>query len=230
MRHLVRAAGMLPGTDQAPLPYLETLFDGYADTFDQHLASLGYRVPGAIREALDHLIDQGHISHLGDVLDLGCGTGLVASFIADLPSTSLTGVDISENMIAMARGKALYRDLAVADIGAFLEGTQHRWHIILAGDVLCYRGALDDLFASIATALQPGGWLVCNVEHDPAASGPGWRLEAQGRYVHHADYVRACLTRAGFETIGLRPETLRYEACAPVSGLLITARKGPADV
>ncbi len=230
VRHLVRAAGMLPGTDSAPLPYLEAVFDGYADNFDQHLTSLGYRVPGAIRDTLDHLIEQGRITSLGDVLDLGCGTGLVGSFIADLPLTSLTGIDISENMIAKARAKALYTDFAVADIGAYLNATPTRWNVVLGGDVLCYRGALDSLFASAATALRPGGWLICNVEHDPTAPAPGWRLEAQGRYAHHADYVRACLANAGLQTIELRPETLRYEGCAPVNGLIITARKGPADV
>ena len=230
VRHLVRAAGMLPGADRAPLPYLETVFDGYADNFDQHLTSLGYRVPGAIRDTLDHLIGQGRIDSLGDVLDIGCGTGLVGSFIADLPLTSLTGIDISENMIAKARAKGLYTDFAVSDIGAYLDTTPLRWNVILGGDVLCYQGALDTLFASAAAALRPGGWLICNVEHDPAASHPGWRLEAQGRYTHNADYVRACLANAGLQTIELRPELLRYEGCVPVEGLLITARKEPADV
>lgn len=229
VRHLVRAAGMLPGADHAPLPYLETVFDGYADTFDQHLASLGYRVPGTIRDALDRMIEQGHITTLGDVLDLGCGTGLVGSFIADLPLSSLTGVDISENMVAKARAKALYQTLAVADIGTFLDSTPARWNLVLAGDVLCYRGALDSVFASAAAALRPGGWLICNVEHDPSTGDPGWRLEAQGRYVHSAAYVRARLADAGLRTVELRPETLRYEACAPVNGLLITARKGPVN-
>ena len=230
VRHLVRAAGLLPDIEHAPLPYLETVFDGYADSFDQHLADLGYQVPGAIRETLDHLIEQNQITTLGDVLDLGCGTGLVGSFIADLPLTSLIGIDISENMIAKARAKGLYTDFVVADIAAYLNTTPARWNVVLGGDVLCYRGALDSLFTSAATALRPGGWLICTVEHDPTALNPGWRLEAQGRYTHHADYVAACLTSAGLQTIELRPETLRYEGGAPVDGLIITARKASADV
>ena len=225
VRHLVRAAGSLPGADRAPPRYLEAVFDGYAESFDRHLMNLGYRVPGEIRDTLTGLIDEGHLSSLGNVLDLGCGTGLVGLLITDLPITTLTGVDISENMIAKAREKAVYHDLVVADLTSFLDQSAGLWDLVLGGDVFCYFGALDRVFSSIARVLCAGGLLVCNVEDDTVGSDVGWRLEAQGRYVHRADYVGACLSRAGLEIVELRPETLRFEGGAPVAGLILTARK-----
>ena len=227
VRHLVRAAGMLPGAERAPADYLEAVFDGYAENFDEHLIALGYRMPGEIRDTLIGLIDTGVIPGLGEVLDLGCGTGLVGLLVADLPMAGMTGLDVSENMIAKARDRRIYRDLISADIPKFLGRTERRWNTVLGGDVFCYFGALEAVFADVARVLRPGGVLICNVEHDPGAAD--WRLEAQGRYVHSQAYVRFCLDRAGLEVLALQPETLRYEGGAPVAGLLLSARRAPHD-
>lgn len=225
VRHLVRAAGLLPGADRAPPLYLEAVFDGYADHFDEHLTDLGYRVPGELRDAIVRLMDDGTIASLGEVLDLGCGTGLVGLFLSDLPMKTLTGVDISENMIAKARAKGIYGDLIVADLVPYVDRACNRWDVVLGGDVFCYFGALEKTMSSIHQALRPGGLLVCNVEHDETVLKSDWKLESQGRYVHTGRYIRTCLAEAGFELIELRPETLRFEAGAPVAGLIITAQK-----
>ena len=52
VRHLVAASGNLPSATRAPVEYLRAVFDGYADRFEAHLVSLGYRIPGLIRAAL----------------------------------------------------------------------------------------------------------------------------------------------------------------------------------
>ena len=72
VRHLVTASGILPQADRAAPGYVRAVFDGYAENFNLHLMSLGYRIPGLIRAALE--------AHGGGgaVLDLGCGTGLLA--------------------------------------------------------------------------------------------------------------------------------------------------------
>ena len=45
VRHLVAASGVLPQADRAAPDYVRAVFDGYADNFDVHLVSLGYRIP-----------------------------------------------------------------------------------------------------------------------------------------------------------------------------------------
>ena len=42
---------------------------------------------------------------LGPVLDLGCGTGLVAVVLSDLSVGPLVGVDVSSRMLAQAAAK-----------------------------------------------------------------------------------------------------------------------------
>ncbi len=112
VRHLVAAAGIMPGATRAPVEYLRAVFDGYAERFESHLITLGYRMPGLFRGVLQQhpLIAAGQ--RVGPVLDLGCGTGLVAVAIADLPVGPLIGVDVAPRMLAEAAAKGLYRGAA----------------------------------------------------------------------------------------------------------------------
>jgi predicted TPR repeat methyltransferase len=93
-----------------------TAFDGYAKRFEQHLISLGYRMPGLFRAVLRQhpLVAAGE--RVGPVLDLGCGTGLVALAIGDLSVGPLIGVDLAPRMLAEAAAKGLYAELREADV------------------------------------------------------------------------------------------------------------------
>src|SRR5207248_9954850 len=67
-----------------PRPYVTRLFDDFAPTFERRLvAELDYRVPEGLREAVTaHLLSSP--ATVLDVLDLGCGTGLVGKQFSDL--------------------------------------------------------------------------------------------------------------------------------------------------
>lgn len=74
--------------------YAAELFDASADNFDRHLTGkLGYRTPDLIRYILLTLPDNGNTG--GNVLDAGCGTGLMGALLAGRTRT-LTGVDVSK--------------------------------------------------------------------------------------------------------------------------------------
>jgi SAM-dependent methyltransferase len=50
------------------------------------------------------------------VLDLACGTGRVGAWLAGRCSAAIDGVDITPEMLAVARRRDLYRTLRVADV------------------------------------------------------------------------------------------------------------------
>jgi predicted TPR repeat methyltransferase len=229
VRHLVRAAGLLPDGARAPADYLEAVFDGYARHFEQHLIGLGYRIPGLMRELVLDLLAGNAEGSLGRVLDLGCGTGLIGVLIADIDRARLTGIDLSARMLAEARAKDIYDELVAADIPAWLAASDEVWDLVLAADVLCYFGALDELFPLMRHRLRQGGSMVVSIELDAAADGPGWRLGSQGRFTHRRDYVLRCLAEAGLDVTVLREETLRFEHGGAVPGLVLVARRLGGD-
>ena len=114
VRHLVAAAGAVLGASRAPADYLRAVFNGYAERFELHLLSLGYRVPWLIHDALTpHVAGQA-------VLDLGCGTGLMAVALSNLKLGPFAGVDIAAGMLEQAAAKQLYAELHEADVTGLL--------------------------------------------------------------------------------------------------------------
>ena len=231
VRHLVVSSGAMPDSRRAPEDYIRTVFDGYADHFESHLISLRYVIPAMIRSLL-----QGHPRiaaglPLGPVLDLGCGTGLVALVIADLPLGPITGVDLSPRMLAHAQAKEIYTELRKADIIADLIAHDQRWPLILAADVLCYFGSLKELLDLVHRRLEPSGWFVFSVEqilpdHDGMVPGNGnWALQRQGRYAHNEDYVYEAACGAGFRILRLDRPVIRQEAGIDVPGLLFVIER-----
>ena len=242
VRHLVAASGFLPGATRAPPEYLSTIFDGYASRFETHLIELGYRLPGLFRAAVQDHLDQRSkpILHqiLGPVLDLGCGTGLLALILADLPVGPFTGIDLSAQMLALAQSKNLYNDLHCSDLMHFLTYDTTEWRLILAADVLCYFGALQDVFSATFARLSPGSQFLFSAEALlPDADGQlpaniqdgGWSLGRQGRYTHTEPYLTQAAEAAGFIIQSLRPEIQRFEAGAPVHGYFVVLERPRHD-
>lgn len=235
VRHLAAASGYVAGSDRAPDDYLRTVFDGYADRFESHLVSLGYRVPGTMRKALLAHPRVAAGKRVGPVLDLGCGTGLIALALSDLPLGPITGVDLSGRMLAEAAAKGLYAELRETDLMTVLSEESQRWPLILAADVLCYFGALDAVFAAVHARLEPGGWFVLSVEellphHDGTVPGNGdWALLRQGRYAHSRGYLTRMAAAADLTINRLDPEAVRYEADTPVAGFLAVLERTRHD-
>jgi predicted TPR repeat methyltransferase len=218
----------LPDASRVPAAYVATVFDGYADRFESHLISLGYSIPGAIRSVLLTHPKLAAGEPAGPLLDLGCGTGLVALATSDLPLGPFTGVDLSARMLDHARAKQLYAELRQSDIAADLAAVDQHWPVILAADVLCYFGALEELLTLVHARLQPGGWFIFSVEElladfDGVLPGNGrWALQRMGRYAHASDYVHEAAIAAGFRVLRTDRPIIRQEAGAAVPGLMLT--------
>ena len=212
VRHLAAAGGAMPAGPCAPADYVRVVFDGYADRFDFHLISLGYRVPGLIRAALEALSGPA-----GPVTDLGCGTGLVAVACDDLAGP-WTGVDLSGAMLAQARERGLYDALIEGEIIAVLADMPQAG-LVLAGDVLCYFGALNDVLSAMARHLRPGSHAVVSLETTP---GDGFTIGLQGRFRHSETHLREAAAEAGFGVLALNHDVLRWEGGQPVPGMIVT--------
>jgi predicted TPR repeat methyltransferase len=209
--------------DRASDAFIVHAFDVFATSFDSKLAGLGYRAPelveGAMRAA-------GVPAQNGlDVLDAGCGTGLCGPLVAKY-AAKLHGVDLSGGMLAQARARDMYDELAQEELTQFLASRHAAYDVVLSADTLCYFGPLDAVLGAAASALRPRGWLFFTLElADPAAAPGGHRINPHGRYSHTREYVTRTLAETGFDDITVVEDVLRQEAGSPVNGLVVSARK-----
>lgn len=220
----VRLAAMGRGAtpDKAPDAYVATLFDQHADMFEAILVDqLGYRVPDLMREALD----EAGLGPFERMLDLGCGSGLAGEAMYGA-FTHLTGVDLSENMVAVAGEAELYDELYVGEAVRFLETWQGAgWDMIAATDVLPYMGALEAFFALAARSLAEGGVFAFSSETQPdeMMAGRPYIVGPHQRFAHSQGYVRDQLAANGLEAKVFSPITVRHEEGRPVPGHLVIA-------
>ncbi len=89
------------------------LYADWADTYDQDFAQdMDYRLPAEVAAAFL----RAHPPE-GPVLDVGAGTGLLTAALRGLGFQGVVdALDLSEEMLARAGQKGLYRDLIAADV------------------------------------------------------------------------------------------------------------------
>jgi predicted TPR repeat methyltransferase len=230
--HMIAAAQGAPA-ERAPYGYAAELFDRYADRFDSHLVEeLQYRVPeqmaATIREATrpDARLD---------VLDLGCGTGLVGAALG-ANAKHLVGVDLSARMLDKARARKLYARLEHCGLlELVMREAPASYDVVTAADVFVYCGRLDSLFAEARHVLRPGGCFAFSIEaldDFPAAAGdgalPDFKLLPSGRFAHGVDYISALATANGFTVERCHTVAVRLEARVPVPGRLVLLKRRAA--
>ncbi len=202
---------------RAPAAYIESHFDGFAESFDSKLVDLLlYDVPRTLARL---------VATVGgpfeEVLDLGCGTGLVAVAFAPFGGR-LTGVDLSGRMLEQAAKRDRYAELVKADALDYVRGFRAAFDLVVAADTLIYFGDLGPVFAGIAQALRPGGLLALSVE---TMAGDGYRLQPSGRFMHALSHVEAVAAAAGLAIAAQEATVLRIEAGRPARGQVFVLRR-----
>ncbi len=92
------------------------LYAGWAETYDDSFARrMDFALP---RVVADLYLRHGGI---GPVMDAGAGTGLVGQELAARDIAPVDGLDISAQMLVVARRKGAYRDLIEGDLTGRLE-------------------------------------------------------------------------------------------------------------
>lgn len=210
--------------DKAPEAYVEMLFDQHAESFEQVLVGeLHYGVPLLVRKKLDTLLPR----PFARLLDLGCGTGLVAEALEGRVD-EMVGIDLSENMVDLASAKELYADLYVGEAEAFLAcHDEAPFDLVTACDLMPYLGDLQPLVSGIASSLIPGGVLVFSTELLPEGEhgAAGYRVTPHHRFAHSRAYLEHILAVAGFDILAVDEINIRLQDGAPTPGHLIFARK-----
>ena len=194
----------------SPAETVVKVFDDYAENFDKHLNALKYQAPSMLLDLTRRFAPGGKV----DVLDLGCGTGLVGQQFRSL-ARSLTGVDISTNMLARARQRGIYDHLVCGDIDQFLKTRDRTFDLAVAADVFIYIGDLSSVFRGVRAALRDGGLFCFSVE---ATDQSDYVLRSTLRYAQSSDYLRRLAEQNAFVVEVIESQPIRQEYDQDIEG------------
>ena len=136
------------------------------------------------------------------ILDAGCGQGQVLELLRERGYRNLSGVDVSGEQVALARGRGLAVERR--EVGPYLDGHAGEFDVILAVDLIEHFDKPDvlTLFDRFAAALAPGGQLIVRT---PNAESPyGGRIR-YGDFTHGTAFtqesIRQVAVACGFSRV-----------------------------
>ena len=218
---LARLGALAPG-EAITDGYVRALFDDYAPKFDRHLTgSLAYRGPELIADALRRACSK-RLREYRFVLDLGCGTGLMAQALEGVFS-SMEGVDLSPRMLEKAEKTKLYDALHEGELVSFLAARPSaEADLVVAADVFVYMAALDAAFREAHRVLKREGFFAFTVQ---AHEGDTFILGEDARYAHSEAYLRELADAVGFTMVIFERVSTREDRGVPVPGFLVVLQR-----
>ena len=183
-------SGILGQTNisQDEILYTRELFNRFAAKFESTLNSLKYNTPKDIADELN--LDSAGTDKALDILDAGCGTGLCGAYLKPAART-LVGVDLSAEMLRLAREKHIYDSLYEDDIISFMQKNKASFDLIVSADVLIYIGDIQYLVESIFVALRQNGVIAISTEcMESNEFSDTFALQPSGRYQHSIKYLQ----------------------------------------
>ncbi len=134
-------------------------YRNFAPTYDTDFAAqLGWNYPKAIAEAY-------HAQATGDdlpIADIGCGTGYVASELG-VPQAVIDGMDISPEMLDVAKQKNLYRNLTLIDLTGPLDRIAGNYGAVLSAGTFTHGHLGTGPLRSLLDIARPGGLFIIGV-------------------------------------------------------------------
>ena len=141
----------------------------FAQAYEAAMEQGGYVTPGRCAGALD----AAGADKTAPVLDIGCGSGLSGLALKTQGFLTLDGTDYSEEMLAQARGKNIYRALWQADLTRPDEERAESYDAINAAGVLNPAHAPPEALDNAMAMLRPAGLFVFSL-NDHAISDGGY--------------------------------------------------------
>jgi predicted TPR repeat methyltransferase len=210
--------------------YVIDLFDDYAKNFESNLVGeLYYKTPSIIADLLRPLISPNN-QHF-DILDLGCGTGLAGEALIDLAKT-LVGIDLSKEMLEIAKAKNIYHRLIQDEIHhALSQERSASFDLVVSSDVFVYIGDMKAIFDQVYDVLKVGGFFAYSTEVlYPARNGKeevllDYKLNPNGRYSHSSKYLLSLIDASQFILHNREVAQIRFEKGQPVMGYIVIMQK-----
>jgi predicted TPR repeat methyltransferase len=131
---------------------LRERYDVWAADYDSDLDDLHWRAPQAGAERCSHFAEPG-----AEILDAGCGTGLVGVALAALGHDRIVGFDLSPGMLERCAAREVYSELQQGSLLARLPFDDGRFGSVVAVGVFTLGHVDGSAFAELARVTARGG-------------------------------------------------------------------------
>jgi predicted TPR repeat methyltransferase len=143
------------------------LYDSWAEDYERSVASWGYTTPAVAAGLLGRYVEP----RTATVLDAGAGTGITGEILALLGYGDLVGIDVSGNMLELARRKGAYKDLRQMELGRQLDLPSDAFAAVIATGVFAAGHAPPESFEELIRVTKAGGHVIFSVRTDVYLEG-----------------------------------------------------------
>lgn len=137
---------------------LANAYAAWAAEYDRDTIGLGYCLPFVVTGWVGRYARRG-----AKLLDVGCGTGLSGPTLKAMGYDDLTGLDMSKDMLAIAKTRGAYGDLVEARLGDRLPFEDGTFDLCLASGIFTCGHAPATGLEEIVRVTRPGGHVVATI-------------------------------------------------------------------
>lgn len=139
-----------------------TLYEGWADSYEETLRAHGYVTPQRCVEALSR-----HFAETdAPILDIGCGTGLSGLALRLAGFTAIDGTDLSAAMLDQARlHKGVYKHLRQTSLDDPFPFAKGAYAAVTAMGVIADKHAPPETISQLIAKLEKGALLVFSLNN-----------------------------------------------------------------
>jgi predicted TPR repeat methyltransferase len=193
---------------------------GRADLYEKYAEASGYVLPKLTAEWIRNRYPDLKLN----LLDLGCGTGLVAAKLGRV-NGAIVGVDLSMQMVEQAVRHNVYDKIHTVNVLDALKATPSSlYNVLTACELFPYLGDLTSAVSDAFRLIVPGGHFIFSCEESPD-SGADLALNIGLRYRHKLSHVKSLCLAAGFVIEEIKPLTLLAENGQSAAGFAVIAHK-----
>lgn len=160
---------------------LREAYDAWARTYDkQIMVDYGWSGPRLIAQQVRPLLADD-----AAILDAGAGTGAVGLAARELGFTTLDALDLSLDMLEIARDHGVYRDIRVGILGEPLDYETDSYDAVVSAGTFTPGHAPPEGFDELIRIVKPGGVICFTLRHDVVPDGfyeTFERLTNEGRW------------------------------------------------
>jgi SAM-dependent methyltransferase len=162
----------------------EAAYDEWSAQYERDLCAMGYRLPAVAAAVFARYVP----ANAAPILDAGCGGGLQTEPLATLDYGSITGIDLSEGMLSVARGKGIYAELHRMALGGRLDFPDDTFAAVLSTGTITLGHAPAESFEDLIRVTRPEAPIIFSLRSDAGQDSKYAetcdRLETAGRWRH----------------------------------------------